>query len=108
MPSVKELNPDNFDEEVLSSIKPFLVDFWAPWCQPCQDMAPILDEFAGEVGDQISIGKLNVEQHPDIAEKYNILSIPNFALFSNGNVEKTVVGSMDKERLYENFRPWLL
>ncbi|MEK7131861.1 MAG: thioredoxin [Patescibacteria group bacterium] len=90
----------NFDEEVLKSNMPVFVDFWAVWCGPCQMMGPIVDDLAKKFeGKNIKIGKLNVDENGDIAAKYNVLSIPSFMVFKNGEVVDQIVGGVPKEKL---------
>ena len=89
---------ENFDAVVLSADKPVFVDFWAPWCGPCKVMSPIVEELAGEM-EEVLIGKVNVDEHSDIAQKYNILSIPTFIIFKSGQVAEQFSGSMSKEAL---------
>jgi len=88
------LTNSNFENEVIKSALPVLVDFWAPWCGPCQLMAPVLDEIAGRLKGKIKIAKLNVEEpdHQAIAMEYMIQSIPNLKLFKNGKVAKEFIG----------------
>lgn len=90
-----EFTDQNFDQEVLKSEKPVLVDFWAPWCGPCQLMGPVIEELAQEVGT-VKIGKLNVDDHPATAQKYEILSIPTMKLFKGGQVVQEFVGVQSK------------
>ncbi len=90
----------NFDQEVLKSNVPVFVDFWAPWCGPCQIMNPIVEEIAHSYeGKNVKIGKCNVDENPEIAGKYNIMSIPSFLLFKNGEPVDQVVGGTQKEKL---------
>ena len=89
---------ENFDAAVLGADKPVFVDFWAPWCGPCKVMSPIVEELAGEL-EEVIIGKVNVDEHSDIAQKYNILSIPTFIIFKSGQVAEQFSGSMSKEAL---------
>jgi len=93
-----EFTKDNFDQEVLKSDVPVLVDFWAPWCGPCQVMGPVLEELAGEAAPA-KVGKLNVDEHPEIAERYEIMSIPTIKIFKGGQIVKEFIGVQSKEAL---------
>ncbi len=93
------LNSQNFEAEVLKSNLPVLVDFSADWCGPCKMMAPLIDQLADEYEGEMKIGKINVDQAPDIAQKYNVMSIPMFAFFKNGEVVETAVGALNKAKL---------
>ena len=88
----------NFDSEVLQSDKPVFVDFWAPWCGPCKMMSPIVEELAAEMPN-IAIAKVNVDEEQDLAQRYNILSIPTFMVFKGGQVVDQFSGAMSKEML---------
>ena len=91
---------DTFDADVLKSNVPVFVDFWAPWCGPCQQMGPVVEELSGEFGeDQVKVGKLNVDENQVIAGKYRVMSIPTFLVFKGGEVVDTVVGGVSKDRL---------
>ena len=96
---IVQLNPANFDAEVLQSTNPVLVDFWAEWCAPCKAIAPILDELANEVGDSFKIAKLNVDESQEIAGRYGIRAIPTLLVFSGGEVKDQIVGLRSKSDL---------
>lgn len=98
--AVVEITKDNFEQTVLKADKPVLVDFWAEWCGPCQMMGPIVDEVAEE-RDDIIIGKLNVDTQPEIALRYNVMSIPTLILFENGGEAQKSIGLISKEELLE-------
>lgn len=93
-----EFTKDNFDTEVLKSDKPVLVDFWAPWCGPCQIMGPVIDELSEELSN-IKIGKLNVDEHPSVAQEHGIMSIPTMKVYKSGQVVKEYVGTQSKDSL---------
>lgn len=94
-----EFTDKNFKEEVLESDKVVLVDFWAPWCGPCQMMGPIIDELSSEMGDSFKIGKLNVDENPDSASSYGIMSIPAIKIFKDGKIVKEFMGVQNKDSL---------
>lgn len=98
--AVVEITKDNFEHTVLKADKPVLIDFWAEWCGPCQMMGPIVDEVAEERND-IIIGKLNVDTQPEIALRYNVMSIPTLILFENGEEAQKSIGLISKEELLE-------
>ena len=89
----------NFDTDVLGSDKPVLVDFWAEWCGPCKMIGPALEEISDELGEQVSIVKLNIDDHPDTPTKYGVRGIPTMILFKNGEAVETKVGAAPKAEL---------
>ena len=94
------LTTDNFEEEVLKSEGPVLVDFWATWCGPCQALSPIVEEVAGEV-EGVKVGKVDVDDQDKLARKYKIFSIPTLLVFKNGEVAERSVGVVPKEKILE-------
>lgn len=91
------LDKKNFDEKVLKAKKPVLVDFWAEWCHPCKVLGPIIEEIAGEVKDKAIVGKVNVDENQELAQKFGIMSIPTVILFKDGKPAEQWVGMQDKE-----------
>lgn len=95
-----EFTKENFDTEVLKSDQPVLVDFWAPWCGPCQIMGPVIDKLSTEMAT-MKIGKLNVDEHPEVASEYGVMSIPTMKVFKGGVVVKEFVGVQEEAALKE-------
>jgi thioredoxin 1 len=104
---ITNLTTATFDETIASSSSPVLVDFWAEWCGPCKKIAPVLEEMAAELGSQIVITKLNTDEHPEIAMRYNVMSIPTLLVFDGGEVRKRIVGAKGKSALYEELDEFL-
>lgn len=98
--NVTEFTDSNFDSEVLQADNPVLVDFWAPWCGPCRQIAPMIDELAGDNPD-VKIGKVNIDDNPQAAQKYGVSSIPTLLVFKGGEVTDTFVGVRPKAQLQE-------
>lgn len=98
-----KLSTENFEKEVLKSEKPVLVDFYADWCGPCNAMAPVIEKLAKELEGKVKVGKINVDENPDIAVEYNVMSIPTLIVFKNGKEEKRLVGLRNKEELINLF-----
>ena len=99
--AVLTLTKDNFDKEVLSASQPVLVDFWASWCGPCRMFSPIVDEFAEENEGSVKVGKVNIDEEPDLAARYHVMSIPTAILFRGGEAAATLGGVQPKEKLEE-------
>lgn len=96
--SVQVITKENFNEVVLQSDKPVLVDFWAPWCGPCRMVSPIVDEIAQERAD-ITVGKVNVDEQPELSMQFGVMSIPTLLVFKGGQLVQTAVGARPKEDL---------
>ncbi|MGY1495922.1 thioredoxin [Streptomyces sp. QTS52] len=107
MGSVKTVTNASFSQDVLDSEKPVLVDFWADWCGPCRMMAPMLEQIAAEYGEEITIAKLNIDENPETAALYEVMSIPTLAVFVNGEVTKSIVGAKAKAALLRELDPLL-
>jgi thioredoxin 1 len=101
MGSIPEFTDGDFDSQVLKADTPVLVDFWAPWCGPCRMISPMVEELAAENAGSVKIGKLNIDDNPDSAQKYDVSSIPTLMIFKNGEVVERVVGVQPKNRLQE-------
>ena len=101
---VLKIDEQNFKEEVLESEKPVLIDFFATWCGPCKMMSPIIDEIAKEVGGEIKVGKVDVDENQELAIKYDVMSIPTIIIFKNGKAEKTFVGLRDKQEILNELK----
>ncbi|MGI6735726.1 MAG: thioredoxin [Anaerovoracaceae bacterium] len=96
--AVMEITKDNFEQEVLQSEKPVLIDFWASWCGPCRMVSPLVDQIADERSD-IRVGKINVDEQQELAVKFGIMSIPTLIVFKNGEIAAKQVGAVPKETI---------
>ena len=103
----KNVTTASFQADVLNNAKPVLVDFWAEWCGPCRQVAPILDQISAEYGDKIEIVKVNVDENPDLAMNYNVTGIPLLGVFKGGELVKQLVGAKPKAKLVEELSEFL-
>lgn len=99
--NVVNVTQESFESTVLKADKPVLVDFWAEWCGPCKMVAPVLDELAEEIGDQVQIAKVNVDDNNELAFQYQVSSIPTMILFKDGEVADRVIGAMPKASIQQ-------
>ena len=99
MSTTNQVSDASFEADVLKAANPVLVDFWAPWCGPCKMIAPVLEELAKELGDKLTVVKLNVDNNPQTPKKYGVHGIPTLMLFKNGQVAATKIGSVPKRQL---------
>lgn len=91
------VDKNNFQQEVLESSVKVIVDFWAPWCGPCQMLGPIIEEIGDELKDQVKVAKLNVDESPELSKQYNVHSIPAVLIFENGELKNTIIGFHQKQ-----------
>lgn len=105
--SATTITPATFNEQVLESGAPVLVDFWAPWCGPCRAMGPVVDEIATEVGDRANVVKANVDELTEAAAQFGVQSIPAFFVVRDGEVKERLTGVVTKERLLDALKPHL-
>ena len=101
------LDNTTFDEEIQGSSLPLLVDFWAEWCGPCKIVAPILEEIASEHADKLRVAKLNVDDAPQVARRFNVMSIPTMILFQEGKPATRIVGAKSKAALLSDLEPYI-
>ncbi len=96
---ILELNDSVFESEVINSDKPVLVDFWAPWCGPCKALGPVIDEISKDYEGKVKVGKVNVDENPEISMKFGIRSIPTLIVFKDGDVLEQVIGAVPKSEI---------
>ena len=103
MSAAKTVTDDTFEADVLAGPRPVIVEYWAPWCGPCRQVGPVLDAIAAERGGQVDVVKVNIDENPRTAQKYQVLMVPTLSLFSGGEVVKQVVGARSKSALLREF-----
>jgi thioredoxin 1 len=104
---ILKLSDDTFDEEIATADEPILVDFWAEWCGPCRQLAPILDEVATEGAGRLRVAKLNVDDNPKVAQRFQVMSIPTLILFDKGEARVRLTGARSKRSLLSDLEPHL-
>ncbi len=104
---IAELTDETFEQEVLRSEQPVVVDFWAPWCGPCRMIAPIMSDLASEHGDRVKFMKMNVDDNPQTSARYNILSIPTVVLFEGGEPQEALMGARPRSHYEGAWERWL-
>ena len=107
MGATRAVTAATFDAEVLQSSKPVIVDYWAEWCGPCRQVAPVLEEIASEHGDKIDVVKLNIDENPNVSTRYKIMAIPTMSVFKNGQVVKQIVGAKPKAALLRELADYI-
>jgi len=107
MADIPEATDGNWEEEVLAAEQPVVVDFWAPWCGPCRVVDPIIEDLAGQHAGRVKFMKLNVDENPATATRYNVLSIPTVILFERGEPQDTVIGARSKSHYESAWERWL-
>jgi thioredoxin 1 len=104
---VLDITDDSFDADVLGASRPVVVDFWAPWCGPCHALEPVLERLENQAGGRVGFAKLNVDQNPLSAARYEVLALPTAILFANGDAQETVVGARSPSHYERAWATWL-
>ncbi|GAC1574520.1 MAG: thioredoxin [Candidatus Dormibacteria bacterium] len=99
---LQEVTAETFDREVLQATLPVLVDYWAPWCAPCRMVSPIVEAIGQEYPDRLKVVKLNVDEHPEISQRYGVMSIPSLIVYRDGEVIQTIIGARPKQVLLKD------
>ena len=101
MSKALEFTDDKFDADVIKSDVPVLVDFWAPWCGPCKQIAPVIEEIAGEYDGKVKVGKMNTDENQQVPATYGVMSIPTLLIFKSGEVSERIIGAQSKQAIIE-------
>jgi thioredoxin 1 len=104
---VFDITDETFERDVLQSDVPVVVDFWAPWCGPCRAIHPILEQLEADHGERLAFGKLNVDENPNVASRYDVLSIPRVMVFEGGELKETLIGARPRGHFERALAPWL-
>ncbi len=104
---MREVTDESFDSDVLRAERPTVVDFWAPWCGPCRAVSPVLEQLESEHGERLRFVKVDIDENPDVAGRFGILSIPTVMLFEGGEPKQTVVGAYPRGKYESAFASWL-
>ena len=104
---MREVTDETFEQDVLGAERPVVVDFWAPWCGPCRAVHPVLEQLAAEHGSRVEFTKLNVDENPSAASRYDVFSIPSVILFEGGEARETLVGARPRSHYERALAPWL-
>lgn len=107
MANAIDINDENFEQEVLNSDVPVMVDFWATWCAPCRKLSPLLDDIANELGDKIKFVKINTDDNMKVAHDYSISGLPTVLIFKDGKAEERMVGMVQKSTILSNIEKYL-